>query len=119
MDNLTKFIYMFFKDPAPPEIYPYCDPLSLHDALPISPFREALLIGGGVDPATAAYLAANPAIVLPDGSSANPLAGLKAFQFLPPFLNVPNAVEPGKTQDRKSTRLNSSHSCASRMPSSA
>src|SRR3546814_11100736 len=46
------------------------------------------------------YLAANPTIVLPDGSSANPLAGLKAFQFLPPFLNVPNAVEPGKTHDK-------------------
>ncbi|WP_317151570.1 TonB-dependent receptor [Sphingopyxis indica] len=69
------------------------------DSPAYTPFREALLIGGGVDPATAAYLAANPTIVLPDGSSANPLAGLKAFQFLPPFLNVPNAVEPGKTHD--------------------
>src|SRR3546814_19540265 len=27
--------------------------------------------------------------------------------------------DPVKTKDRKSTRLNSSHSCASRMPSSA
>ncbi len=31
--------------------------------------------------------------------AANPLNGLKAFQFLPPFLNVPNAVENGKTND--------------------
>src|SRR3546814_12637342 len=38
-------------------------------------------------------------MTLPDGRSANPLAGLKAFQFLPPFLNVPNAVESGKTND--------------------
>lgn len=31
--------------------------------------------------------------------AANPLAGLKALQFLPPFLNFPNAVEDGKTDD--------------------
>lgn len=31
--------------------------------------------------------------------AANPLNALKAFQFLPPFLNVPNAVEDGKTND--------------------
>ncbi|WP_255247066.1 TonB-dependent receptor [Sphingopyxis sp. GW247-27LB] len=70
------------------------------DAPQYTPFRQALLVGAGVDPVTAAYLAANPTITLPDGSSANPLAGLKDFQFLPPFLNVPNAVEPGKTHDK-------------------
>lgn len=69
------------------------------DAPQYAPFRQALLVGGGVDPATAAFLAANPTLVLPDGSSANPLSGLKAFQFLPPFLNVPNSVEPGRTKD--------------------
>ncbi|MBY0520882.1 MAG: TonB-dependent receptor, partial [Sphingomonas sp.] len=35
--------------------------------------------------------ATNPAV--------NPLLGLQALQFLPPFLNVPNAVEPGRTAD--------------------
>ncbi|MCW5647524.1 MAG: TonB-dependent receptor, partial [Sphingopyxis sp.] len=69
------------------------------DAPQYAPFRQALLIGSGVDPATAAFLAANPTLTLPDGRSANPLAGLKAFQFLPPFLNVPNAVEKAKTND--------------------
>ena len=69
------------------------------DAAAYAPFRQALLVGAGVDPATAAFLAANPTLTLPDGSSANPLSGLKAFQFLPPFLNVPNAVEDGKTND--------------------
>lgn len=69
------------------------------DAPQYAPFRQALLIGGGVDPATAAFLAANPTLTLPNGSSANPLAGLKAFQFLPPFLNLPNSVEDGKTSD--------------------
>ncbi|HVR90971.1 MAG TPA: TonB-dependent receptor [Novosphingobium sp.] len=34
------------------------------------------------------------AVVLPA-----PLAGFKALQFLPPFLNIPNAVESGKTRD--------------------
>ncbi|RYY25441.1 MAG: TonB-dependent receptor [Sphingomonadales bacterium] len=31
--------------------------------------------------------------------AANPLAGLRALQFLPPFMNIPNAVEAGRTQD--------------------
>ncbi|QTD56580.1 TonB-dependent receptor [Parasphingorhabdus cellanae] len=69
------------------------------DAPQYTPFREQLLLGAGVDAATAAFLAANPTVTLPDGSSANPLSGLKGFQFLPPFLNVPNAVEDGRTDD--------------------
>ncbi|WP_439545602.1 TonB-dependent receptor [Sandarakinorhabdus sp.] len=36
--------------------------------------------------------AANPAV--------NPLLALQPLQFLPPFLNFPNAVEPGRTNDR-------------------
>ena len=32
-------------------------------------------------------------------TAANPLIGLKALQFLPPFLNIPNAVEDGRTRD--------------------
>lgn len=69
------------------------------DAAAYTPFRQALLVGQGVPVATAAFLAANPTTTLPDGRSANPLAGLKALQFLPPFLNLPNAVESGKTND--------------------
>jgi iron complex outermembrane recepter protein len=30
---------------------------------------------------------------------ANPLGALRAFQFLPPFLDLPNAVESGRTRD--------------------
>ncbi|WP_373487431.1 TonB-dependent receptor [Blastomonas sp.] len=41
--------------------------------------------------------ATNPAV--------NPLLGLSAFQFQPPFLNLPNAVEPGRTRDDKLTYL--------------
>ncbi len=32
-------------------------------------------------------------------TSANPFLGLRALQFIPPFLNFPNAVESGKTSD--------------------
>ncbi len=35
----------------------------------------------------------------------NPLLGLAPFQFQPPFLTIPNAVEPGKTRDDKFTYL--------------
>ena len=41
--------------------------------------------------------ATNPAV--------NPLLGLAAFQFQPPFLNFPNAVEPGRTRDDEFTYL--------------
>ena len=34
-----------------------------------------------------------------DNRFANPLAQLRALQFLPPFVNVPNAVEDGRTSD--------------------
>src|SRR3972149_10057973 len=59
------FFFFFFNDPATPEIYP----LSLHDALPISPYASAAANG--------------------------PTAGLCCPSF---------------HTDRKSTRLNSSHS---------
>lgn len=35
----------------------------------------------------------------------NPLIGLSPFQFQPPFLNLPNSVEPGRTNDDKFTYL--------------
>ena len=37
--------------------------------------------------------------------AANPFNGLRAFQFLPPILNIPNAVENGRTRDDKVTYL--------------
>ena len=36
-------------------------------------------------------------------TAANPLLGLRGLQFLPPFLNFPNAVENGRTKDNKFT----------------
>ncbi|WP_209348153.1 TonB-dependent receptor [Pontixanthobacter sp. CEM42] len=38
-------------------------------------------------------------------SAANPFIGLQAFQFQPPFLTIPNAVEDGRTRDDKFTYL--------------
>lgn len=37
--------------------------------------------------------------------AANPFLGLAPFQFQPPFLNIPNAAEPGRTQDDQFTYL--------------
>lgn len=69
------------------------------DAPQFAGSRQLVLIGAGVDPATAAFLAANPTLTLPDGSSANPFDDLRELQFLPQILNIPNAVEDGKTRD--------------------
>ncbi|SEH11957.1 TonB-dependent Receptor Plug Domain [Sphingopyxis sp. YR583] len=97
------------------------------DAAAYAPFRNQLLFQGGLAQtigtqlglgraATAteigAFAGANPAAfgaistqvqafanANQNNPAANPLNGLKAFQFLPPFLNVPNSVENGKTND--------------------
>ena len=37
--------------------------------------------------------------------ASNPFLGLAPFQFQPPFLSIPNAVEPGRTNDDKFTYL--------------
>jgi len=93
--NYTKDRKRFSTDVTSTDVFSGID----LDAAAYAPFREFVLVSSGVDPATAAFLAANPTLTLPDGSSANPLAGLKDFQFLPPFLDVPNSVEPGRISD--------------------
>ena len=97
------------------------------DAPQYAPFRSQLLFQGALAqgvgtaaglgrPATAAeigaFALANPAAfgAIQTGATAfaganannplaNPLASLRALQFMPPFLNVPNAVEDGETND--------------------
>jgi len=66
-------------------------------------------------PPTPANIFANPAVAgiaqalsgVPctdaTGPACNPLLALQAFQFLPPFLDFPNAVENGKSKDDKTT----------------
>lgn len=83
-------------------------------------FVDAFIVGGlagfgvdGTDPAQLAAFASDPATapIFQAISAAaldpaqNPLLGLAAFQFQPPFLAIPNAVEDGKTRDDKLTYL--------------
>ena len=93
------------------------DPLgqvNLVDAFIVGGIAQALMIApGDVDAATIAGFASNPATApIFQGITAaaldpmqNPLLGLQAFQFQPPFLALPNAVEDGKTRDDKLTYL--------------
>ncbi len=53
------------------------------------------LVRAGVNAGVPASLATNPRY--------NPFLALQPLQFLPPFLNFPNAVESGKTSDSKFT----------------
>lgn len=53
------------------------------------------LVRAGVNAGVPPTLATNPAV--------NPFLGLRGLQFLPPFLNFPNSVEDGKTNDSKFT----------------
>lgn len=59
-------------------------------------------------PPTPANIGANPgawatAQALSTDANFNPLLGLQALQFLPPFLEYPNAVENGKSTDSQTT----------------
>ena len=54
-------------------------------------FSSIDLVSTGVNAGVPAVVAANPTF--------NPFLGLRPLQFLPPFLNYPNAVESGKTKD--------------------
>jgi outer membrane receptor protein involved in Fe transport len=58
-----------------------------------NPATYAAIVAGATTYANAT--ATNPAV--------NPLLALRPLQFLPPFLNIPNAVEDGKTRDSKFT----------------
>jgi outer membrane receptor protein involved in Fe transport len=49
---------------------------------------------GQIQAGAAAFATANQ-----NNPAVNPLLGLRPLQFLPPFLNVPNAVEDGRTSD--------------------
>lgn len=97
------------------------------DAPQYAPFRNQLLFQGGLASQVGsvlglgrsasaaeigAFAGANPAAfgqisagvqafanANQNNPAANPLGSLRAFQFLPPFLNLPNSVEDGKTSD--------------------
>ena len=68
----------------------------------------AQLVGAGFDPATAGAIADFNSTLSPTDAATNPsplnvggnpFIPLQPLQFLPPFLNVPNVIEDGSTQD--------------------
>lgn len=69
------------------------------DAPAYAAFRGQLLTGGALAQGLSLAQASAFAAANANNPAANPLNGFKAFQFLPPFLNFPNAVENGKTDD--------------------
>ena len=87
------------------------DPLgnvNLVDAFIVGGIAQALQIPPGqVTPAVIQGFAGNPATApifqaiagQAVNPATNPLLALQPLQFLPPFLNIPNAVEPGQTRD--------------------
>ena len=92
--------------------------IDLDDPL-FAPSRNALLLAGGLaaagvnpnDPAAVLAFATDPATAPifagiqafadanENNPDANPLGPLRDFQFLPPIVNIPNAVEDGQTTD--------------------
>src|SRR3546814_15186195 len=96
------FLDFFFNDAATTEIYTYGHTLSLHDALPICG-------GAGAEQG-------NGAVEGDDGNRAHQQALVDGLEGK---LAKRSLAQTRQAGDRKSTRLNSSHSCASRMPSSA
>ena len=85
------------------------DPLAninLVDAVIVGQIAAATMTPPGqIGPAQiGAFQAANPAAfgaiaAAASNPATNPLLGLQAFQFQPPFLSIPNSVEDGTTND--------------------
>src|SRR5205085_12100034 len=91
---------------------PQPPPLSLHDALPISaaaPLASIQLAPAPLAPASLAP-ATRQAVVTTTTASAISLATAPTQVYVADAAAVPTAVAPTTTVDRKSTRLNSSHS---------
>src|SRR5688572_33503452 len=97
----SRFFYFFFNDTATTEIYT----LSLHDALPISYSRGEL--SHKLRLLQCRLVTESDTV---DSAGLNP-SSIAATRY-------GQTTRPGWGRDRKSTRLNSSHS-QSRMPSSA
>jgi outer membrane receptor protein involved in Fe transport len=125
--NWTDDRKRFYTDVTSTDVFSNVD----FNAPQYAPFRQTLLFQGALAqtvgttlglgrPATAAeigtFAATNPAafgqiqagaaayaVGNANNAAANPLNALRPLQFLPPFQNVPNAVEPGRTHDSKFT----------------
>lgn len=69
------------------------------DAPALAPLRAQLLTAGALDKGMSLGDAQAFAAAYMNDPAANPLNDLKAFQFMPQFLNLPNALESGKIGD--------------------
>lgn len=69
------------------------------DAPQYALFRQQLLYGGALAKGLPAPMALTYATVNANNAALNPLNTLKPLQFLPPYLNLPNSVEDGKSAD--------------------
>lgn len=69
------------------------------DAPQYALFRQQLLYGGALANGLPAPMALTYATVNANNAALNPLNSLKPLQFLPPYLNLPNSVEDGKSAD--------------------
>jgi outer membrane receptor protein involved in Fe transport len=69
------------------------------DAPQYALFRQQLLYGGALANGLPAPMALTYATVNANNAALNPLNTLKPLQFLPPYLNLPNSVEDGKSAD--------------------
>ena len=65
--------------------------------IPVSQVTPAVIQGFATGATTAPIFAAIAAAAT--NPAQNPLLGLRALQFQPPFLSIPNSVEPGRTED--------------------
>src|SRR5256886_4215357 len=97
------YFFFFFNDPAPPEIYT----LPLHAALPISAIRRALPFRQPIVTWAENQLIIAEASCSPNVTTNPPSTTCTNAAGIPAALTALNAV---RTADRKSTRLNSSHS---------
>ena len=77
------------------------DPFSAidFDAAQYAPLRYNLIYQGALNSGLAEAQAAAYATANMNNPAANPLGGLRTLQLFPPFVNLPNAAEDGKTSD--------------------
>jgi len=84
---------------------PLSDPVLRANVVNVLAFQGVSQLIGSADPVTVGnWIAANQTtfntLILPGAqSTAAKLGALKALQFMPPFLNVPNALESGRVKD--------------------
>src|SRR3546814_18410371 len=114
-------MFFFFNDTDNTEIHPYRHTRSLHDALPISsPTATPKATRTPTPtPTRTPTPTPTPRAIAPVLANASFEGGAHAWVATRGSAEVSPIVVGSGTTDRKSTRLNSSHSCASRMPSSA